>query len=250
MCAPSWVDRKATWGCQASLQMSVAARCRPPFDAVGPGVLPGQEVLALLERRVGRQVELAVGVDEPAVLVVARAVVGVQAVAAGLGEPDEHPGAAGALGDPQQPRVVRGHREVVRDVAHLVARERELGEHHEVRAGVGGLGDHALGALDVAVDVPERGVGLGERDAHAGSSGSSPHAAWGDGDSTRAPGRLSATDVPVARRGRPDRFRPAAPLRLQTRPAPPCAIRSVHRGRRSGRPGPPLRARPTPDRRR
>ena len=122
-------------------------------------------MLALLEDVVRRQVELAVGVDEPAAAVVGGRVVAVDAEPV-LVEPHEHIGLGSDRAEQRQPRIVGRHRDVVVDLSERVAGEEELREDDEVAALATTGGDDRGCPLDVRVDLSQSARGLGEGDPH------------------------------------------------------------------------------------
>lgn len=212
--------------------------------------LPGREVLAFLEDRVRRQMQLAVNVDEAVALVVHGAVVGVRAALGVLGEPDVEAHGGGAAGELHDARVVDRDRDVLLDRADGVSRQEQLGEHDEVAAVALGPIDGLGRLVHIGVDIAQHRVELRERDPHAQMViVRGPQRKYMDQSlSTRVIGRRGRGIRAGRRRGRRDPRVPcrraAGDRRRRDRrrrgparvPARPCA-----RGRRRGR-----RPRPVP----
>src|SRR6185503_6310593 len=106
-----------------------------------------------------------------------------------LGEADERHDALRLLGDLRE-RLLRGLQEVLleQQVLRRIPRERELGEEHELRAGVARGGYALADDARVALEVADAGVDLREREAQRGKrTGHGLHRARPPGAETLRP---------------------------------------------------------------
>ncbi len=122
------------------------------------------EVAVLVEDAVVGQEALAVDGPDRAV---GEDVAGVVEVAVEVGSPDERDDARRLGGDRLDAPARRAdERRAQQQVLGRVAGDRELGEEHEVGAGVACLAQVREDALRVAVEVADDGVDLCERESH------------------------------------------------------------------------------------
>src|SRR2546421_5940119 len=122
--------------------------------------LAGLEETVLLERRVARQIQLAVDVERRLVLGVDRAVVAPVAVA--LVEADQCGHAVG-----ERCGVGRRAGRLVGDTPQRVAAQLKLGEDDEVSAAGARSGDRLAGPALVRLEIAQAGIELCQRDSHA-----------------------------------------------------------------------------------
>ena len=142
-----------------------------PADIDRHRLIAGSEVALLVEDGVVRQPALAIDVAHAAVGEHRQRVVGlpVTVLAGGrLGEADQGDDPGHAPRQLLEHRAIPGLDEVALEVEVLgrVAGDAELGEDDEVGAALACPADPIGDLGRVAVDVPDGGVDLGERDAH------------------------------------------------------------------------------------
>ena len=120
-----------------------------------------------------------------------------------LGVADDRDDAGGAGGQPCQRRARVGEEVLLeQEVLGRVARQRELGEADELRAGLAGLHGELRDPRLVAGDVADDGVELGERDAQRGGHGVNRPSVACDGDVRRPSGERDAQRAVTARSAR------------------------------------------------
>ena len=206
-------------GCQMSSQIGQADLHAVDLDERRPGAL--LEVADLVEDAVVGQVDLAVDGLHRAVGQDRRAV---EDVVGALGEADDGDDVVHLGGDPVQRRAhVAQDVLLEQEVLGRVAAQRQLGEEHELRAGLARLAQPRAHERLVAGDVADDRVHLDQGEAHpVGGGGGVPRgaglarvgtAAPGPGTACRARRRAAVLRAPV--RGRP----PAACTRSRSAPS-------------------------------
>ena len=123
------------------------------------------EEAALLEDAVRRQVDLAMGERDGAAMEQQGAVVEHALLILFDQAHDHRHLRRGARQARDRRRAVGVDRDPRREVEQAVAGERELGEEQELDAALPGVGDPALVTLEVALEIAQTAVDLGETDA-------------------------------------------------------------------------------------
>ena len=161
---PSACTASGPSGLQMSSQMLIPTLTPPmTYSSSAVGLVARREVAGLVEHRVVRQQTLAVGAEHAAVGADRR---GVEQVEVGVDEAEHRRAPTGVPGEPHERRLGVGDEPgLEHEILRRVAGDRQLGERDDVAAG--GLGE-VVGVQDlgdVAVEVPDGGVELGERDS-------------------------------------------------------------------------------------